>query len=123
MICCYQVTKFVSTRSGSATASSAWGPCNFGPFTDFAISVFREMSQPLRDLRIQRVAPFCRGFLFYLVFGFLVAWVSLGRPDLSSTEFDTCTGEVSLLISSSRCRVSISLTVGEEDEVEEDDEE
>ena len=44
MICCYQVTKFFSTRYGSAIASSAWGPCNFGPFTDFAISVFREMS-------------------------------------------------------------------------------
>ena len=21
-----------------------WGPCNFGPFTDLTISVFREMS-------------------------------------------------------------------------------
>ena len=29
---------------GFAIASSAWGPCNFGPFTDLAISVFREMS-------------------------------------------------------------------------------
>ena len=44
VICCYQVTKFVSTRYGFAIASSAWGPCNFGPFTDLAISVFREMS-------------------------------------------------------------------------------
>ena len=44
MICCYQVTKFFSTRYGSAIASSAWGPCKFGPFTDLAISVFREMS-------------------------------------------------------------------------------
>ena len=114
MICCYQVTKIYSTKYGSAIASSAWGPCNFGPFTDLAISVFREMSintvltqiltsleyglqrcfmrrtgvrvsvywnfiihqnfpeflQPLRDLRIQRVAQFYRGFLFYLVFGF-----------------------------------------------------
>ena len=44
MICCYQVTKFYSTKYGSAIASSAWGPCNFGPFTDLAISVFREVS-------------------------------------------------------------------------------
>ena len=44
VICCYQVTKFFSTRYGSAIPSSAWGPCNFGPFTDLAISVFREMS-------------------------------------------------------------------------------
>ena len=33
-----------STRYGFAKASSARGPCNFGPFTDLAISVFREMS-------------------------------------------------------------------------------
>ena len=44
MICCYQVTKICGSRYGFAIASSAWGPCNFGPFTDFAISVFREMS-------------------------------------------------------------------------------
>ena len=44
VICCYQVTKIYSTRYGFAIASSAWGPCNFGPFTDLAISVFREKS-------------------------------------------------------------------------------
>ena len=44
VICCYQVTKIYSSRYGFAIASSAWGPCNFGPFTDPAISVFREMS-------------------------------------------------------------------------------
>ena len=44
VICCYQVTKFFSTEYGSAIASSAWGPCNFGPFTDLAILVLREMS-------------------------------------------------------------------------------
>ena len=44
MICCYQVTKIVSARYGSAIASSARGPCNFRPLTDLAISVFREMS-------------------------------------------------------------------------------
>ena len=44
VICCYLVTKFFSSRYGFAIASSAWGPCNFGPFTDLAISVSREMS-------------------------------------------------------------------------------
>ena len=44
VICCYQITKIFCTRYGSAIASSARGPCNFGPFTDLAISVFREMS-------------------------------------------------------------------------------
>ena len=44
MICGYQVTKIFSTEYSSTIASSAWGPCNFGPFTDLAISVFREMS-------------------------------------------------------------------------------
>ena len=45
VICCYQFTKFFSTRHGFAIASSAVGPCNFGPFTDLAISVFREVSK------------------------------------------------------------------------------
>ena len=44
VICCYQVTKICGSRYGFAIASSARGPCNFGPFTNFAISVFREMS-------------------------------------------------------------------------------
>ena len=44
VFCCYQVTKFVSTRHGFAIASSAWGPCDFGPFTNLAISVSWEMS-------------------------------------------------------------------------------
>ena len=44
MVCCYQVTKNVSSRYGFAFASSAWSPCNVGPFTDLAISIFREMS-------------------------------------------------------------------------------
>ena len=43
MICCYQVTEVDSSRYGFAIASSARGPCNFGPFTDLAISVFREI--------------------------------------------------------------------------------
>ena len=44
VICCYQVTKIFCTRYGSAIASSARGPCNFGPLTDLAISVFMVMS-------------------------------------------------------------------------------
>ena len=44
VICCNQVTKIFCTRYGSANTSSARGSCNFGPFTDLAISVFREVS-------------------------------------------------------------------------------
>ena len=44
VICCYQVTKIFCTKYGSAIASSARCPCNFGPLTDLAISVFKEMS-------------------------------------------------------------------------------
>ena len=44
VICCCQVAKICSSRYGFVIASSAWGPCNFGPFTDLAMSVFREMS-------------------------------------------------------------------------------
>ena len=45
------------------------------------------------------------------LFGFwvLLAWVSSGCPDLSSTEVDTGTGEVSLLIPSSRSRIKFHL--------------
>ena len=59
---------------------------------------------------------------FLLVFGFLLAWTSSGLPDLSSTELDTGTGEVSLLVASSRSRTGISPTVGEEGEDEDDEE-
>ena len=44
VICCYQVTKIFCTRYGSANASSLRGSCNFGPLTDLAISVSREVS-------------------------------------------------------------------------------
>ena len=44
MICCYQVAKICGSKYGFAIASSGWSPCNFGPFTDLAISVFREKS-------------------------------------------------------------------------------
>ena len=41
VICCDQITKIFSTRYGSAIASSARSPWNFGPLTDLTISVFR----------------------------------------------------------------------------------
>ena len=44
VICCYLIAKDFCTRYGSAFASSARGPCTFGPLTDLAISVFREVS-------------------------------------------------------------------------------
>ena len=44
VICCNQITKIFCTRYDSANASSAWCPRNFGPLTDLAISVFREVS-------------------------------------------------------------------------------
>ena len=44
VICCNQITKIFCTRYGSANASSAQGPCDFGPLADLAISVFREVS-------------------------------------------------------------------------------
>ena len=46
VICCYQDIKIFCTRYGSAIASYARGSCsNFGPHTDLAISVFREVSK------------------------------------------------------------------------------
>ena len=59
---------------------------------------------------------------FLFVFGILLAWISSGFPDLSSTNSDTGTGEMSLLGASSS-RTGISPTVGEEGEDEEDQEE
>ena len=44
VICCNLITKIFCTSYGFATASSARVPCNFGPLTDLAISVFREVS-------------------------------------------------------------------------------
>ena len=60
---------------------------------------------------------------FLFVFGISLAWVSSGFPDLSSTNSDTGTGEISLLGASSFSRTDISPTVGEEGEDEEDEEE
>ena len=44
VICCNQITKIFCTRYGSAIASSARSPFDFGPVADLAISVFREVS-------------------------------------------------------------------------------
>ena len=55
-----------------------------------------------------------------MVFVVLLAWSTTGRPDLSSTVVDTVTGEMSLSIRPSRSRVLVSLTVGDEDELEEE---
>ena len=53
----------------------------------------------------------------------MLAWISGGFPDLSSTNSDTGTGEMSLLSTSSLSRTEISPTVGEEGEDNEDEEE
>ena len=79
--------------------------------------------QPFRNLRIvTQVSPFDRG-LFLFILGIWLAWISTGFPDLSSTNTDTGTGEMSLLGASSLSLTEISPTVGEEDEDEEDEEE
>ena len=44
MICCIKSIIIFCTRHGSANASSARSPCNVGPLTDLAFSVFREVS-------------------------------------------------------------------------------
>ena len=56
---------------------------------------------------------------FLLVFVVLLAWISSGCPDPSSTKLDTGTGEMSLSGASSLSRIEISSTVGEEGEDEE----
>ena len=45
MICSNQATKLFCARKSFASASSARGPCDFGPLADLAISVFREVSE------------------------------------------------------------------------------
>ena len=60
---------------------------------------------------------------FLFGFGFLLAWILSGCPDPSSTKLDTGTGEMSLLVASSRSQVLVSLPVSEEDEDEEDEDE
>ena len=58
--------------------------------------------------------------LFLLNFGFLLAWPISGLSDRLSTVVDTITREMSLSVRSSCSRVLVSLTVGDEDELEED---
>ena len=60
---------------------------------------------------------------FLLGFGILLAWIFSGFPDLSSTNSDTGTGEMSLSGASSLSQTEISPTLGEEGEDEEDEEE
>ena len=60
---------------------------------------------------------------FLCVFWISLAWISSGFPDLSSTNSDIGTGEMSLLGASSLSRTGISPTAGEEGEDEEDEEE
>ena len=43
VICCHQVTKICCSRCGCVSAFSTKRPCNFGPLTDLAISVLREV--------------------------------------------------------------------------------
>ena len=66
--------------------------------------------------------PVLSWFPFYWVFGVLLAWISSGFPDLSSTNSDTGTGEMSLSGASSLSRTEILPSVGEEGEDEEDEE-
>ena len=75
----------------------------------------RSTAPPLRQ-NTTGLPVLYRGFRFTWCW-ILLASVSSGRLDLPSTEFDTYTGE------KSRSRVWISLIVGEEDKVEEDDQE
>ena len=82
--------------------------------------IFFEFLQPLRDFRTQRVAPIYLWLLF-MGFGILLAWFTTGCPDRSSTLVDTVTGEMSLSIGSSHSRVLVSLTVGDENELENND--
>ena len=60
---------------------------------------------------------------FSLGFGILLAWISSGFPDLSSTNSGTGTGEMSLSNASSLSRTDISPTVGGEGEDEDEEEE
>ena len=66
--------------------------------------IFAEFLQPLLDFKTQRVAMFSLGFSFLGFLYFLLAWSISGSPDRSSTEIDSCTGEISLLLPPSRSR-------------------
>ena len=86
--------------------------------------IFCEFLQPFWYVGKQRVAAFCRGFRFYLVLDFGLAW-STGRPGLFVQHVNltqVLDGNLSHL--DFFCvRVSLSLdtvVVGEVDELEED---
>ena len=93
-------------------------------FRNFIVhQFFSEFLQPLRDFRActtwvgkQRVAPFPqqRASPFRVSFD----WVL--DVDRWTTVVDTVTGDLSLSVRSCRSRVLVSLTVGDEDELEED---
>ena len=60
MICCCQVTNIFCARYDSINASSARSPCNFGPLTDLAITVFREMNINTVITRYQSVSLYAQ---------------------------------------------------------------
>ena len=66
--------------------------------------IFPEFLQPL-GISEYNGLPSSIVVSFLFGFWFLLAWVSSGCPDLTPTEFDTCTGEMSLSIRSFRSRV------------------
>ena len=61
VIYCCRVTKIFCTRYGFAIASSARGPCDFGPLADLALSVFREVSinTVFTQIRTSRKCTLC----------------------------------------------------------------
>ena len=138
-ICCYQVAKIFCTKYGSAITPSARGPCNFGPLTDLAISVLREMSintvltqssllvdvgskdTSWEELAWESLSVFKNSVIhqiFSEFLGFRWVWVFAGlaanngslRSITSSTfGLDTSTGWESIPLRSSLSRVSLSL--------------
>ena len=147
VICCYQITKIFCTKYDSTNTSSARGPCDFGPLTDLAISVFREMSFNAmfaqissrllnvgsKDTSWEELA--CESLRSGTSSSTKFSWILAATPGfqnlrdlsqhttgcavLSSTlEIDTGTGEVSPSVRPSLSQVSLSL--GKEDELEED---
>ena len=97
-------------------------------FRNFIIhKIFSEFLQPVRieeyngsprSLNNGSLRSFYGSFL--LGFRILLAWSISGRPDRSPTVVDTVTGQMSLSARSSRSLVLVSLSEGDEDELEED---
>ena len=86
----------------------AWEP----PCNGFIIHQnFHEFLQPFGIWESQHGFHRSVGVLFLLGFLDFLAWVLSDCPDLSSTNSDTGTGEMSLLFPSSRSRTGISPTV------------